>query len=184
MSLPTFALHPAGIATLIEAGGPGILCEALAAGQTYSDVAKRFGGSRGALMRWINQLPPDVQQQIRDADTQGASALVEDTLTIADYAAQEIRTDVVREESQDGDLRERVKDAPLLFAAEKERIRVRQWFAERKDKDHWGQKAQVETVVNIQTIHLDALRHYHAPKLAQPIAVIEAPIELTLAELL
>lgn len=172
MSLPTFALHPAGIATLIEAGGPGILCEALAAGQTYSDVAKRFGGSRGALMRWISQLPPDVQQQIRDADSQGASALVEETLGIADGMTDKML------QAEKGPL------ASDIATAEKARITTRQWFAERKDKDNWGPKAQVETVVNIQTIHLDALRHYHAPKLAQPIAVIEAPIELTLAELL
>ena len=180
MSLPAYITYAPPIAQLIEEGGPERLISDLADGQTLRDIAGRIGCTRGVLTRYIAQLPPAIQQAIRQADLEGATAMAEEARQIADETAEDVRTMTkpmyVKDYGHVADL----VDAGVILAAEKERIRVRQWMAERKDKDAWGLKPTTELTVNLSTIHLDALRQrsrHAAVGQAEPVVVIDAPTE-------
>ncbi len=172
--LPSFVANPPAIAKLMDDGGPQIIQDGLRAGQTLTDIARRYGGTRGALTRYIASLPPDMQQAIRQADAEGMSALVEANLTIADSLAEEMRTMTkpmyVKDHGHVADL----VDTAAIVAADKERIRVREFMAERKDRETWGGKAGTEVTVNLNAIHLDVLRQRTSrPTEVQPAQVTE-----------
>lgn len=173
--LPDFITHPVAIARLLADGGVPRLCDDLAAGQTLKDIATRVGATRGALVRFISTLPPDQQTAIREADSQAPTAMVEEAKQIADDMAEQM-AQPRRIATKDGDVIEVDPPAQAVLAAAKMQIDVRQWMAERKDKESWGGKAQTEITVNLASIHLDVLRKRAA---GQPIAVIEAPADIS-----
>jgi hypothetical protein len=174
--LPDFLTHPPGVVRLLNDGGVARLTDALAAGQTYADVARHYGMTRGALRTWVASLPTDAQAAIHAADTQGASAMVEEAKQIADATATDIRG-MTKPMFVEGTYVTDLVDANAILAAEKERIRVRQWMAERKDKDAWGGKAQTEVTVNLATVHLDVLRRRNTGQ-PSPFAAAEIPAAL------
>lgn len=173
--LPAFLTHPPGITRLLDDGGVPHLIDALAAGQTFSDVAQQYGMTRGVLRRWIASLPPDVQADIAAADTHGASAMVEESKQIADRTAEDIRQ-MTKPMYVEGEYITDLVDANAILAAEKERIRVRQWIAERKDKEAWGPKAQNEVTINLAAVHLDVLRRRNSGQPSRTAQEIPAAI--------
>jgi hypothetical protein len=175
--LPDFITLPIPMARLMAEGGVPRLCDDLAAGQTLKDIATRIGATRGALVRFIATLPADQQAAVREADAQGSTAMVEEAKTIADDTAADIRQ-MTKPMYVNNEFVCDLVDAQAILAAEKERIRVRQWMAERKDKETWGGKAQTEITVNLASIHLDVLRK-RASGATTPIAVIEPPADVS-----
>ena len=157
--LPAFALHSTAMTTLIEAGGNDYLLTALHTGQTYRDIAAGLGITRRTILAWIRQQSDDVQAELDAATLTGVAAMMEDTVAIADNAANEVR-------SMDG------IEAPVILAAEKTRIAVRQHYAERKDKENWGPRPTTEITITQNTLHLDALRRCYDPAYERPVAVV------------
>lgn len=170
--LPDFLTNPPPIARLLAEGGPDRLADDLRAGLTLRDIADRIGCTRGVLTRWIASLPPDVQVGIRTADQEGATAMVEEAKTIADDTAEDIRG-MTKPLFNDKQFVCDVVDPQAILAAEKERIRVRQWMAERKDKDAWGVRPTTEVNMNFNSVFLDVLRKRNTRQ-TEPIAVIDS----------
>jgi hypothetical protein len=175
--LPDFITLPIPMARLMAEGGVPRLCDDLAAGQTLKDIATRIGATRGQLVRFIATLPADSQAAIREADSQASTAMVEEAKQIADGMAEEM-AQPRRIATKDGDVIEVDPPAQAVLAAAKMQIDVRQWMAERKDKETWGGKAQTEITVNLASIHLDVLRK-RASGATTPIAVIEPPADVS-----
>lgn len=176
--LPDFITHPPAIARLLAEGGTARLCDDLAAGQTLHAIASRIGTTRGVLVRYISTVAPEDQAAIRAADAQGVAAMVEESKDIADDMADEMRRPrtVI---TKDGTPAEIEPPAQAVLTAAKMQIDVRQWIAERKDKENWGGKANTEITVNLANIHLDVLRK-RTSQPSQPIAVLESVTPLTL----
>jgi hypothetical protein len=172
MTLPSFIAHPVAISRLVDDGGAQRLVDALAAGETLSTLAKHYGCTRGAITRFIASLSPAEQTAIEEANRDGTSALAEQTIAIADAAALEMRT-LTKPMYVEGEYITDLVDAGAILKAETERIKTRQWFAERKNAEMWGGKVNTAVQVNIGSIYLDALRHRNTTQ--AEIAVVEAP---------
>lgn len=179
--LPDFVTQPPGIARLLQDGGVPRLIDDLAGGLTFSDVAKRLGMTRGTLRKWVASLPHDTQQAILAADGQGASAMVEESKQIADDTAADIRQ-MTKPMYVDGQYVTDLVDANAILAAEKVRIHVRQWMAERKDKETWGAKSQNDITINLSAVHLDVLRRRNSGQPSPYAREVDAPATLTISD--
>lgn len=185
--LPTFLTSsPAGVA-ILDAGGVSFLLEQLQDGKTYRDIGKQLGFSRTAITNWVASQPPAIRDQIAQADKDGASAWVDETVQIADDLATEVRTFRKPMYSRSGELLAELHPVGEIIAADKERIAVRQWAAERKDRERWGGRSAAEVTVNLNTVYLDVLRKVNSqppPSLQEIPAPPQPPREETLDELL
>lgn len=102
------------------------------AGKSQTNICYELGIGRKALEQWIEDTDPDI---IARARAIAADKLAVETLDIADGM------DV---------------DHPSRDA---QRIKTRQWLAERWDSKTYGLKTQPTVTINVQDLRLDALRH-------------------------
>ena len=102
-------------------------------GKSIADICVSLGISKRALDQWIDE--NDMGAMITRARARAADLMACDTITIADgMDVQNPQRDV-------------------------QRIRTRQWLAERWDQKTYGlQKAQ-QVNINIGSMRMDALRH-------------------------
>lgn len=101
------------------------------------DIAEELGESvsRPFLSNTVNGLADNATERIALARREGAVALVEESVTIADKAPE--------------------TSAGVLKA--KLQVGTRQWFAEKHNPEQFGAKVQVQA--SIGELFLDALRH-------------------------
>ena len=102
-------------------------------GRSKADICRGLGVGRRALDTWIED--NDYEAKITRARVEAASHLACETLTIAD--------------SMDVDNGQR----------DVQRIRTRQWLAERWDRKTYGTEKASQINVSIQGLRMEALRH-------------------------
>ena len=104
-------------------------------GRPLHQVAERAGVSRFTLAEWLDS--PDREQLYKRARAKSATVLAESTIQIADNGAAESAPDPARD---------------------KLRIQARQWLAARWDRHQYGDRQDTGVTINVQSLHLDALR--------------------------
>ncbi len=115
-----------------ENGGITRLLERIAAGETITNIAKEYGVSRPTLSLLLTRKAGT--DKVAAARKEAAAALADQCLNIADAC------------NHDND------------RAAKQQIGVRQWLAGRMDPEAWGDKQGPLVNVNVEQLHLDALR--------------------------
>lgn len=103
------------------------------AGKSIADICIDLGISKRALDEWIDE--NDHGAMITRARTRAADLLACETIKIAD----EMDVDHVQRPVQ--------------------RIRTRQWLAERWDQKTYGLQKQAQVTINMQDLRINALRH-------------------------
>ena len=103
----------------------------LEVGKSQTQICQELGIGRRALEQWIEDSEPDM---IARARARAAENLATETLTIADSMA---------ESNPQRDV---------------QRIRTRQWLAERWDQKTYGLQKAPQVNINIQDLRLSALR--------------------------
>lgn len=101
-------------------------------GKSQTQVCYELGIGRRALEQWIEDTDPHI---IARARAKAADKLAVETLSIAD--------------GMDVDHAQR----------DVQRIRTRQWLAERWDQKTYGLQKQAQVTINMQDLRIDALRH-------------------------
>lgn len=132
--------------------------ESIGAGDSLGSIAEAHGVGRWALTTWLED--PARVDLYKRARVRAASALAEKTIEIADNAAA----------GTDGDA-----PAESDVARDKLRIQARQWLSSRWDRETYGDRANTSVVVNMATLHIDALRR--AGPVAPEVKVIEGKAE-------
>jgi AraC-like DNA-binding protein len=135
------ALRKKIFAEIETRGGVDYLLDYIAEGGTVLDLATEMGCSRSYLSRHLNA-EPKYRDALDQARREYSDTLADETLVIADALAVE---GVTREE--------------IMVA--KERIDVRKWWAAVNNPDRYRQdKGGATVVLNINQLHLDALRKH------------------------
>jgi hypothetical protein len=117
--------------TLLEELPHDMIVSMLEAGKSQTTICYEMGIGRRALEQWLEDTNPTI---IARARAIAADTLAVETMTIADGMEDSTQRDV-------------------------QRIRTRQWLAERWDQKTYGlQKAQ-QININIQDLRMAALRH-------------------------
>lgn len=101
-------------------------------GKSQTQVCYELGIGRRALEQWIEDTDPHI---IARARAKAADKLAVETLSIADGM----------------DIDHAQRDV--------QRIRTRQWLAERWDQKTYGLQKQAQVTINMQDLRIDALRH-------------------------
>ena len=101
-------------------------------GRSHTQICYELGIGRRALEQWIEDNDPNI---IARARAKAADKLAVETLSIAD--------------GMDVDHAQR----------DVQRIRTRQWLAERWDQKTYGLQKQAQVTINMQDLRIDALRH-------------------------
>ena len=114
---------------------------------SMKNVAAYAGVGITALMRWIDADADRTAAYIR-ARASKASILADETIEIADSGVDASAPDAARD---------------------KLRIQARQWLASRWDRQQYGDRHDGAVTINVQSLHLDALRRR---------ASAEAPIHI------
>lgn len=105
----------------------------LEAGKSIADICVGLGISKRALDEWIEE--NDYGAMITRARVRAADLLACETIKIAD----------------DMDVDHAQRDV--------QRIRTRQWLAERWDQKTYGLQKQAQVTINMQDLRINALRH-------------------------
>lgn len=111
--------------------------ERISNAEPLRSIADRYKVSRGVLASWLTDDDERHSRYIR-ARIQSASALAEQALECADAST------------------------PETVACDKLRMGARQWLASRWDRTTYGDQKQADVTVNVNMLHLDALRHVNA----------------------
>lgn len=122
------------------AGGEAALIDRIADGETMADLARALGCSRNLLSTYMNR-DETRRATVQRARETGADAMAEDTIRIAD-----------------GALASQASAARL-------RIEQRRWFASKVLPDTYGEKNQTSITVNVNTLHLEALRQLRTERI-------------------
>ncbi len=101
-------------------------------GKSQTQICYELGIGRRALEQWIEDNDPNI---IARARAKAADKLAVETLQIAD----------------DMDVDHAQRDV--------QRIRTRQWLAERWDQKTYGLQKQAQVTINMQDLRINALRH-------------------------
>lgn len=101
-------------------------------GKSQTQICYELGIGRRALEQWIEDNDPNI---IARARAKAADKLAVETLQIAD----EMDVDHAQRDVQ--------------------RIRTRQWLAERWDQKTYGLQKQAQVTINMQDLRINALRH-------------------------
>ena len=109
---------------------------------------------------WLAE--PTRTAEVARAREAGAAALVEEAKAIADCEMPII----------DPETFEAINDVPR----DKLRIQARHWIAERVDRQAWGQQQQ-QLTINLNGLHLDALRAKAPPKADRADVVDMLPVD-------
>ena len=104
----------------------------LEVGKSQTMICYELGIGRRALEQWIEDTDPNI---IARARAKAADKLAVETMTIADSMA---------DSNPQRDV---------------QRIRTRQWLAERWDQKTYGLQKQAQVTINMQDLRIDALRH-------------------------
>jgi transposase-like protein len=118
-------------------GHADFIFDELDAGQTQSAIARQIGVMQSSLSRWLNA-NQERKQSLAESRTHASHKLAEETLAIADEAANA------------GSAHE--------VAAAKLRIETRRHLAGVWNREQYGEQKAGQVVVNIGALHLDALR--------------------------
>ena len=137
----------------IEAcGGEDLVFPLLADGITLTSVCRRIKAafpheleelSRGVLSTWCNR--PERKERYLEARRTGAMGFAEDSVELIDGAPP----------TKEG------------IAKAKAQSDTRRWIAGKLDHDAWGDRTQAGTVINVNQLHLQAVRELGAAS-AQP----------------
>lgn len=130
---------------MTEAGDEAL--RMLAEGELMGRICEKLGVSKLALLTWLGAA--ERAAEVNRARASGAAALVEEAQRIADGELPVI----------DPETLEAVRDTNR----DKLRVNVRQWVAERVDRQAWGQQQQ-QLTINLNGLHLDALRARSLPQ--------------------
>ncbi|MFL9934245.1 helix-turn-helix domain-containing protein [Paraburkholderia sp. RL18-103-BIB-C] len=131
-------------------------------GRTQSEIAAELGVMRTTVTRWLNA-HSERKQALADSRAHAAHGLAEGLVAIADDAANAGSAHEVQ--------------------AAKLRIETRRWLAGVWNRAEYGER-QAGVVVNIGTLHLDALRQAQAG-LPVPVEVLaHEPAARPLGELI
>ncbi len=116
-----------------EQTGEDVLLDRIANGETMAALARSLGFSRNMLSQ---HLVRDDQRRalLTRARESGADALAEETVEIADAAS------------------------PSNANVARLKIEQRKWLASKVLPDIYGEKQQASVIVNVNTLHLEALR--------------------------
>jgi hypothetical protein len=101
-------------------------------GKSQTQICYELGIGRRALEQWIDDNDPNI---IARARAKAADKLAVETLDIADGM----------------DIDHAQRDV--------QRIRTRQWLAERWDQKTYGLQKQAQVTINMQDLRINALRH-------------------------
>lgn len=124
-------------------GGFEWLLEQVRDGKTYGQLALDLGCSRNLLDKWRSKRSPEEQKALRRAR---GNILVEEAQDIIDQA-----------------------DSPSAMSMAREKVRYRQWVAERVDREAWGAAPAPQVNVTLNSLHLTALQHLPTPVHNVPI---------------
>lgn len=161
--VPVFVTAPSAILAvqrvIDDHGGFDAIVAKLHNGEPQAHIARQFGLTRADLRKWARHLPPEQSVELDEAERLGATAMMEDTIAIADTTAEKVEWD------------EASKPADLIKASA-QRIGVRQFYAERRDKDKWSPRATTEVNLSFGSIFIDALRRRTRPDAEIPAHVL------------
>jgi len=101
-------------------------------GRSQTQICYELGIGRRALEQWMEDADPHI---IARARAKAADKLAVETMDIADSMA---------DSNPQRDV---------------QRIRTRQWLAERWDQKTYGLQKQAQVTINMQDLRIDALRH-------------------------
>jgi hypothetical protein len=117
---------------LLEELPDDMIVSMLEVGKSQTMICYELGIGRRALEQWIEDTDPTI---IARARAKAADKLAVETMTIADSMA---------DSNPQRDV---------------QRIRTRQWLAERWDQKTYGLQKQAQVTINMQDLRIDALRH-------------------------
>ena len=120
-------------AKIKSAGGEGFILAEVSSGRTLKDIAEALGISRPILSAWCNA--PARRDGYTRARREAASALAEQGLGIVDAVSD-----------------------PSDVPAAKLKSDYRRWMASRLGADEWGEARGATIAIQVNTLHLDALR--------------------------
>lgn len=147
------------IEAIEAAGGEGVLIDRIADGETLAGIARSLGNcSRNLLSTYLNR--DDTRKAtVQRARETGADAMAEDTIHIADTTP------------------------PSQASAARLRIEQRKWFASKVLPDTYGEKNQASVTINVNTLHLEALRALRNERILDvshvTVQTTEEPLQLT-----
>jgi hypothetical protein len=124
------------IARIKEAGGVDGVLDAVASGKSLAAVARDMGVERARLSQFLNR-DEDTKARLARAREDAAAALVDQSLEIVDTAE------------------------PESVQVAKLRADTRKWIASRLDRQTWGDDKSPGIAIQINGLHLDALRNAH-----------------------
>lgn len=117
---------------------------------------------RGTLDTYVRTLAPDATEQLRDARKIGAHGMLEESIDVTDKAGDKDQAAVARGKASS-----------------------RQWAAERWNREEMGQpKPGAGLTININTLHLDALRARVIEEVTGGDEVMHARVQTVDAEVL
>lgn len=136
-----------------EHGGEPWFFGRIADGDKLKAIALDLGCSRSLLYEWI-ALEPERAVALRAARRLAAHSIVEDT---------------------DDELKTAFPLTPMDAQVLNTRVRFRQWLASRYNREDLGEERGAQVVVNVGSLHADALRARVNPP-ALPVPVVDAEV--------
>ena len=141
------------IASNLDKVGEHTLLEKIASGMTMAGLARELKISNLSLYHWIKQ-DPDRQDRFRQARALAADAWAEECLDIADQS--------------DG----------VSANADRLKVETRKWLAGVTNPDKYkSAPAQAAVQVNVNQMHLDALKQLNLGQSEQQTIEVSAPIK-------
>lgn len=117
------------------AGGDDAIFDRIASGEMIIKLADEFGVSRGAFYRWIAKTDKR-REKLREARQISASVLADEARDILEVSTRRV------------------------IPVDRERARMRQWLAERFDRQTFGDKKdEVNVKVDIGLLHIQAMQN-------------------------
>jgi transposase-like protein len=131
---------------IVAKGGIDYVCDTLATGDNLRDIARAIGVNHHALHRWVQR--EENVEQYEAANRARAELIIAEIDEIVDDPTLGNYTD------KEGNIR---VDSGSVNRA-KLRIEHRHWLAGKLDPDAYGEKDKNNVQINLNNIHLNALR--------------------------
>ena len=127
------------IKTIEEHGGVDAIIQAVEDGASLAGIAKHLGVTRPMLSTWLNR-SPETKERLATARETSAHALADESLDVARTTDEtNARANAVI-------------------------IKALQWNASKRDRHTYGDQPQAVVQVNVNTMHLDALRKVNSDR--------------------